>query len=133
MAKRVFHMEGVLPSSKCYSWAVRITGGTLIFISGISAMDPGGTVLARGDIEGQTRICLELLGKVLREAGGSFDDVVKLNFHVVDATRHRNLINAIRTEYFKNREALPASAMAGVQNLPVEGQLIEVDAIAALQ
>lgn len=133
MEKTVFHMDGVLPpSTGCYSWAVRVKVERLLFISGVSAMSLSGEVLARGDVEAQTRICFDLMGKILKEAGGSFDDVVKINFYVIDAARNRDRINRIRSEYFKNRDAYPASAMAGVQNLPIEGQLIEVDAIAAL-
>ena len=58
-----------------YCRAVR--SGDVIEMSGTAAAGPDGSILAPGDLYGQTRECLRIIGEALAELGASFDDVVR--------------------------------------------------------
>lgn len=57
-----------------YSRAVRV--GDRVFISGTTALNPGGDVEAKGDLYGQTRRVMETILHALAQAGGSREDLV---------------------------------------------------------
>jgi 2-iminobutanoate/2-iminopropanoate deaminase len=64
----------------------------------------------------------------LDEAGASFNDVVKLNFYLVDASGLQ-IVRDIRDTYV-NRENPPASTLVVVKQLVRPELLVEIDAIA---
>src|SRR5438105_15509530 len=90
------------------------TDGRLFFISGLTARTADGTIVAVGDIAGQTRQVLENLKTILEDAGGSLDDVVRIVTYLLDAESHR-LVHEIRREYFG--DAPPASTTVPVSRL----------------
>ena len=69
-----------------YSLGVSVPAGRLVFISGTVAMDDDGQVVGLGDMETQSRYVFEQVGKLLQEAGATFDNVVKITTFV---TFHR--------------------------------------------
>lgn len=107
-----------------YSQAVK-AGGTL-YISGQIPIDPATGELAASDISGQTRQSLENIGAILREAGCTFDNVVKVTVLLADIDDFAPM-NAVYAEYFKN--CCPARAAFAVKALP-KGALIEIEAVA---
>ena len=62
-------------------------------------------------------------------AGGSLDDVVKLNVYLTDFA-HFTRVNEIMAKYF--REPYPARAAVGAAALP-RGALVEMDAILVIE
>jgi enamine deaminase RidA (YjgF/YER057c/UK114 family) len=62
-------------------------------------------------------------------AGGSLDDVVKLNVFLVDLA-HFSKVNEIMAAYF--HQPYPARAAVGVKELP-RGALVEADGVLVLQ
>lgn len=64
----------------------------------------------------------------LDEAGASFNDVVKLNFYLLDAG-DLQLVRDVRDTYV-NREHPPASTLVVVKQLVRAELMVEVDAIA---
>ena len=64
----------------------------------------------------------------LDEAGASFNDVVKLNFYLVEAA-NLQIVRDIRDTYV-NRKNPPASTLVVVKQLVRPDLLVEVDAIA---
>jgi enamine deaminase RidA (YjgF/YER057c/UK114 family) len=110
--------------------AVRVpAGGDLLFISGLTARSADGTIVAAGDIHGQTRQVLDNLTLILEEAGGTLDDVVRIVTYLRNADHHP-IVHAIRHEYFRGQ--LPASTTVTVTRLFDERQLIELEATAVL-
>lgn len=69
------------PSSGPYSAGV-ITD-KFLYVSGHVGPEPGGG-FAPGDVKTQTRRCLELVGKVLKEAGLDYKDVVSTTLYLTD-------------------------------------------------
>ena len=67
-------------------------------------------------------------GALAEAAGGSLDDIVKLNVFLTDLA-HFPLVNEIMAGYF--RPPFPARAALGVASLP-RGAGVEMDAVMAL-
>jgi enamine deaminase RidA (YjgF/YER057c/UK114 family) len=65
-----------------YSRAVRV--GRSVWVSGTAPIMPGDAD-PPGDAYEQARICLEIVGRALAEAGGGFDDVVRTRIFVTRA------------------------------------------------
>lgn len=97
----------------------------LIYTAGLTARDPDGTV-PKG-IKVQTEMVFERLESVLKEAGASLRDVMKVNIFVVDL-RDLPIMNDVYREFFP--EAAPARAMVQVAGLADRDYLIEIEAIA---
>jgi len=109
-----------------YSQAVR--SGTTVYMSGQIPLVPETMELVEGDMEAQIRRVFDNLSAVAQAAGGSLDDVAKLNVFLLDLG-HFALVNEIMAEYFK--EPYPARAAVGVAALP-KGAQVEMDAILEL-
>ena len=103
--------------------------GKLVFISGMTARRADGSVAGVGDIEAQTRQVCENLKAAAEAAGGSLDDVVRVDVHVRNI-EHFPIIHKVRAEYFK--PPVPASTMVEVSKLVNPDYLIEISAIAVL-
>lgn len=84
--------------------------------------------MGSGDFAAQVKQVFANLEARLDEAGASFNDVVKLNFYLLDASVLQ-LIRDIRDTYV-NRDHPPASTLVVVKELFRPDLLIEVDAIA---
>ena len=68
--------EMIIPvPQSAYSQAVKIKGGTLVFLSGVGPADEKGVLAAPGDFPGQVRATWENMRRVLAKAGGSLDDI----------------------------------------------------------
>ena len=103
--------------------------GRMLFVSGLTSRSADGSVFGEGDIGAQTERVLEALAEVLRVAGGSLDDIVKLTVFVRDIDKF-DTIHAVRKRYFD--EPYPASSMVEVSRLVDPRSLIEIEAVAVL-
>ena len=103
--------------------------GKLVFISGMTARRPDGSIAGIGDIEAQTRQVCENLKAAAESAGGSLDDVVRVDVYVRNI-EHFPVIHKVRQEYF--RPPAPASTIVEVSKMVSPDYLIEISAIAVL-
>ncbi len=103
--------------------------GKLVFISGMTARRSDGSIAGIGDIEAQTRQVCENLKAAAEAAGGSLDDVVRVDVYVRNI-EHFPIIHKVRQEYF--RPPAPASTMVEVSKMVSPDYLIEISAIAVL-
>jgi len=108
-----------------YSQAVKV--GSTVYLSGQIALDPATMVLKDG-IEAQIVQVFENLQAVCTAAGGSLQDIAKLNIFLTDLS-HFALVNETMAKYF--REPLPGARAVGVAALP-RGALVEMDGIMEL-
>jgi enamine deaminase RidA (YjgF/YER057c/UK114 family) len=111
-----------------YSQIVEVRGGRTLYISGQIALDSSGQVVGYGDFTAQIKQVFANLKARLDEASTSFNDVVKLNFYLTDAS-DLQILRDVRDSYV-NREQPPASTLVIVKQLLRPELLIEVDAIA---
>jgi reactive intermediate/imine deaminase len=108
-----------------YTDAVR--AGNLLFVSGIVPVDGAGQLVGGDDVVAQTRQVLENMRGVLRAAGCSLQDVVKVTIFLTDVD-DRPLINPLRQEHFG--ETRPASTLVEVSRLAVPGAKVEIECVA---
>jgi len=113
-----------------YSQAVKIKGGTLVFLAGIGPADEKGMLAAPGDFPGQVRATWENLRRVLAKAGGSLDDIVTMTVYTTER-RWGEIFTDMRKEVFKT--GYPSSAFMEGRKFKTPGALLEIQAIAVLK
>ncbi|HCI15056.1 MAG TPA: reactive intermediate/imine deaminase [Gallionellaceae bacterium] len=109
-----------------YSQAVRVDH--TVYLSGQIGLDPTSMQMVEG-IEAQIHRVFQNLRAVTVAAGGSMDDVVKLNIFLTDLGNFAK-VNEIMATYF--HQPYPARAAVGVASLP-RGALVEADGVMYLQ
>lgn len=112
-----------------YSHVVATKGGRTIYVSGQVAFDAQGQIVGKGDLTAQTRQVFANLEIALKAAGATFDDVVKTNYYMLDASQVQ-VVREIRSKYFTR--ALPASTLVEVRRLANPDWLIEIEAVAVV-
>ena len=113
-----------------YTHVVEVTAGRPVYISGQVAFDPAGTLVGPGDVRAQARQVFENLAAALQSVGASFEQVVKLNFYLVDATQ-LPAVREVRDQYV-NTARPPASTAVEVRRLVLDDLLIEGEAVAII-
>ncbi|HCT39983.1 MAG TPA: reactive intermediate/imine deaminase [Moraxellaceae bacterium] len=108
-----------------YSQAVKV--GNTVYLSGQIALDPVSMTLRDG-IEAQVVQVFDNLQAVCNAAGGSLQDIAKLNIFLTDLA-HFALVNETMAKYFT--APYPARAAVGVASLP-RGALVEMDGVMEL-
>jgi enamine deaminase RidA (YjgF/YER057c/UK114 family) len=88
-----------------------------------------GTIAGIGDIEVQTRQVCENLKAAVEAAGGTMDDIVRVDVYVRNM-EHFDQIHKVRRQYFK--APAPASTMVEICKMTSPDYLIEINAIAVL-
>ena len=131
MKKQQVRTDRVREPMGHFSQAVSIEAkGRLVFISGMTARLPDGSIAGIGDVEAQTRQVCENIKSAVEAAGGTLDDVCRVDVYVRNI-EHFEKIHKIRREYFKAPP--PASTMVEVTKMVSPEYLIEINAIAVVQ
>ena len=110
-----------------YSRAVRV--GNVVEVSGTAPAGASGEILAPGDVEGQTREALRIIGAALVEAGASYEDVVRTRVYLKDPSRWEEAGRA-HGEVFA--EIRPANTIVGVTGFVDPAILVEIEATAVV-
>jgi len=110
-----------------YSQAVKV--GDTVYLSGQIPLDPRTMMLATGDMEAQIVQVFENLKAVCEAAGGSLQQIVKLNIFLIDL-KHFALVNEVMARYFQ--QPYPARAAVAVAALPKDAQ-VEMDGIMVIE
>ena len=125
MSKTIIHTDKAPQAIGTYSQAVKHEG--LVFISGQIPLSPESMEVVDGGIEDQIRRVFDNLSAVCTAAGGTLDDIVKLNIFLTDLGSFPQ-VNTIMGQYFT--APYPARAAVEVSALP-KGVDVEMDAILA--
>ena len=112
-----------------YSHVVSARGGRTVYIAGQVALDAKGQLVGEGDLAAQTRQVFANLETALKAAGASFNDVVKTNYYLRDASQVQ-VIRDVRGKYFTKE--LPASTLVEVSRLANPGFLVEIEVVAVV-
>jgi enamine deaminase RidA (YjgF/YER057c/UK114 family) len=110
-----------------YSRALRC--GRLIEVSGTTAVNSDGTIVAEGNLYGQTKHVLKTIGDSLEELGGSLDDVIRTRVFL------RNIeqwAEAGRAHHEVFADIRPVSTCVGGLKFLLPGILVEVEATAVI-
>jgi enamine deaminase RidA (YjgF/YER057c/UK114 family) len=112
-----------------YSYAVKATGQTTVYVCGLAGLDEQGQVMGQGDMGAQSAKAFDRLEAILAQAGATLDNVVRMTTYVTTfegLDRHA----AERRKRFKN--GFPPGSLVMVKALAREGMLIEIEATAVL-
>ena len=109
-----------------YSQAVR--AGNTVYLSGQIPLDPATGEVIEGEFTALTQRVFDNLAAVVEAAGGTMDDIVKLNVFLTDLS-HFATVNELMAERFS--EPYPARAALQVAALP-KGVPVEMDAVMVL-
>ncbi|MCE4025279.1 RidA family protein [Microbacterium sp. Au-Mic1] len=103
----------------------------LIFLAGACPLNGDGTTAALGDYAGQAAKCIETLEGALAAAGASMTDVIGTRVLVASSQR-----SDLGVAWAVVRDAFGAhdvpSTLLGVTALGYDGQLVEIEAVAAV-
>jgi len=113
-----------------YTRVVEVTAGRLVYIAGQVALDPTGALVGPGDIRAQARQVFDNLQAGLQAVGAGFEQVVKLNLYLLDATQ-LPAVREVRERYVDTARP-PASTAVEVGRLALDGLLLEIEAVAIL-
>ena len=108
-----------------YSQAVKV-GGT-VYLSGQIPLDPATMQLVEG-FENQVRRVFDNLRAVCEAAGGSLNDMVKVNVYLTDLANFAK-VNEVMASYIS--QPYPARAAVGVASLP-RGAAVEIEGVMVL-
>ncbi len=127
MKKRINYSSGAVWEDKVgYSRAVRVED--LIEISGTTSVE-GDKVIGAADPYKQAKVIIEKFSSILKEAGGSLSDIVRVRIYIVNID-HWEEIGKAYSEYFHIIK--PAATMVEVGSLIAPDLLVEMEATAIL-
>jgi reactive intermediate/imine deaminase len=128
--KREVSSDAVSKPIGVFSQATTVEArGRLVFISGMTALRPDGSIVGIGNITEQTRQVCENIKSAVAAAGGTLADVCRVDVYV-RKMEHFDAIHKVRREYFK--PPLPASTMVEITKMTSPEYLIEISAIAVV-
>ncbi|MCL5043422.1 MAG: RidA family protein [Pseudomonadaceae bacterium] len=122
MNKQVITSDLAPAAIGTYSQAIKV--GNTVYLSGQIPLDPATMEVVEG-IEAQICRVFDNLTAVAEAAGGTLQDIVKLNIFLTDLS-HFGLVNEVMARYFK--QPYPARAAIGVASLP-KGVPVEMDGV----
>jgi 2-iminobutanoate/2-iminopropanoate deaminase len=125
--RQEFRVPGLNEPISHYTDAVRF--GDLLFVSGVGPLAEDGSLVGGDDAVEQTRQIFRNLDRVLRAAGASAADVLKVTVYLSDI-EDRAAINPVRQRFFGT--ARPASTLVEVSRLAIPGMKVEIEAVVGL-
>ena len=130
MLKQQIRTSKIADPGTHYSQAIAVPSkGVMVFVSGMTARRSDGTIAGIGDIEEQTRQVCENIKCTLEAAGGSMDDVCRVDVFLRNIG-DRERVNKVRRQFF--RSPPPASTLVEVSKLASPEFLVEISAIAVI-
>jgi len=110
-----------------YSRAVRV--GNIIEVTGTVAADDNTEFVGGNSAYEQAKFIIQKIEKILKNAGGSLDDVVRTRMFVTDISRWQEYGKA-HGEFFSKIK--PCTSMIEVKGLISPEYLVEIEATAIL-
>jgi len=122
----IIQPEDVYPAPN-YVSAIR--AGNTLYVAGQIARDLDGQIIAPFDAVGQAEAIFENLGRILKAAGGDWNNVVKMNLYLVDRA-DSDAVSAIRLKALGDHR--PPNTAVIVAALGSPEFKLEVELIAVL-
>jgi enamine deaminase RidA (YjgF/YER057c/UK114 family) len=104
--------------------------GSLVFVSGTTAVDEQGRVVGAGNLYAQTRYALQKIERALFALGATLADVVRTRTFVTDIGRFDEFARA-HQEFFGGID--PAATCVEVSRLVAAELLVEIEVDAVLE
>jgi enamine deaminase RidA (YjgF/YER057c/UK114 family) len=117
-----------------FNHGILARGGSVLFLAGQDASGPDGAIVAPGDMVAQAERVLENLRAVVTAAGGTMQDIVKLNVYVTDRAAYKASLKPLGRLFRDHFGAYyPAMALFEVVSLFQDEALIELEGFAVLE
>lgn len=130
MPAELIRSDRLYPSPP-YAYAAVAPPGALVFTAGACPIDEQGIVTAPGDYARQAQLAVANLGTALHAAGAAFTDVVKTTVYVASAAQS-DLVAVWDVVHAAFGAHDAPSTLLGVAALGYTGQLVEIEAVAAI-
>jgi len=111
------------------SWSNCRVYGNLVLIAGMTAGDGRGGVLGDGSMYDQAKQTFTKIKHLIEAAGGTMNDIIRVDIYVTDITRREEVWKA-RREFFSGD--FPTSTLVEVRALAIPQLHVEVNAIGFL-
>ena len=115
---------------RAYSPAVKVNGGTTLYLAGYGAFQDEAGKSYAGDFDGQVRLSFDRIRKTLEKAGGKLDDIVTMTVFITNMANGTRFTQ-LRKEFFQEGR-YPASALIGIKELARPEMMVEIQAIAVV-
>ena len=126
MSKSVIHTDRAPQAIGTYSQAIK--SGTTVYLSGQIPLVAETMEMVSDDFARQAQQVFHNLNAVCEAAGGTSNDLVKVNIFLTDLSNFA-IVNEIMSQYFT--QPYPARAAVQVSALP-KGAQIEIDGVMEL-
>ena len=123
------YFKGPAEEDRAYSQAIKVAGGTTIYLAGVGATTDANGKSLGGDFEGQVRATFERIRTNLARAGGDLEDIVTMTVFIKDM-QYGTHFTQLRKEYFTR--GYPCSALIGIDSLARPEMMVEIQAIAVI-
>jgi 2-iminobutanoate/2-iminopropanoate deaminase len=120
--------EGIHPLPWPYSHGVRV--GDTLYMAGQVALDEELRIVGPGDAEAQARQVWRNIETVVRAAGGTVTDVVRVTTYLADLA-DIDAIHKVRREMFPEGD-YPVATVIQAARLGLPGLLLETEAVAVI-
>jgi enamine deaminase RidA (YjgF/YER057c/UK114 family) len=129
----LFNPETMFIPTAGYSQVAEVRGGKLVYIAGQVPFDRSGNLVGKDDFLAQTEQVFRNVKAAAEAAGGSFSDVVKLNYFCVEAVNPALIPQVLKVrDQFVDTKNPPISTFVVVKRLVNPQWLIEIEAVAVV-
>ena len=113
-----------------FSQAIQVTGvSNVLYCAGQTAIDAEGQPKHAGDMARQIELAFGNLDTVLRAAGFTFANVVRLNYYTTDVDKFFGAHEVV-TKHLAQAGVQPAGTLLGVARLAFPELMVEIEATA---
>ena len=131
MDKEIINPESLAPP-RGFNHGIKVDGGELLFLAGQDGSNADEQIVAPGDLVAQFEQVLENLQTVVQEAGGTMDDIVKLNIFVADRDDYVDKLDPLGEVMASYFDEYPTMALFEVNKFFKEEALIELEGFAVV-
>ena len=117
-----------------FSHGVLVTGGRMLFLAGQTGSNADGQIMAPGDLVAQYEQTLRNLQTVVESAGGTMQDITKLNIFIRDRDdylAHLKPLGKVHRSFFG--AYYPAMALFEVSRFFQNETLVEIEGFAVIE
>jgi len=130
MGRKEYLKSDARQRERAYSPAVKVTGGTTIYMAGQTGYQDDRGEVHPGDFDSQVGVAFERMRKTLEAAGGQLEDIVTMTVFITDMSNGTRFTQ-LRRQFFPE-DRYPASALIGIKELARPEMLVEIQAIAVV-
>ena len=122
-----------LSNPRGYSHIAEIKGGKLVHIAGQVSLDESGALVGENDFPAQVERTFQNIKTAVEAAGGTFADIVKLNYYCIEGVADRLPVLREIRDRFVNTANPPVSTLVFVSRLVRPEWLVEIEATAVVR